>query len=511
MDEQPKIGNLETVLHPTSFLKGEREKRPATLLLLVSPKNKEEPQPSPYSSHRRGPPPFPTALTSNASSYHVAVAPLHVRGVACSPSFLSLVLCSLKIIPSISFPLFSNKLVAVREMAEASALRSQIEEIQKLCIEEELDPSNAYPLLEECALHVQSRVYQALAESSDLAYLNEQDFDACMEHLKEELNKVEAESTNVAKEIEHLVENHNDDYNLLQAKLEQIKCSLDYVTSKDQETEDNSEATDSSVLADDHTTLTVANLDTYLEYLQLETEVHEMKSVVESSEDLQCKFKWFDAVNQIEDAFTGLKVLAFEDNCIRLSLRTYMPKLEGLSCLSRLQDTIDVSELNHELLIEVYEGTLKLKNVQVFPNNIHVSDIVDNAKSLSKSSLQSFITKVQDRIILSTLRSLVVKDANKSRHMFEYLDKDETIVAHIAGGVEAYIKLSHGWPIFASPLTLISVKGSDSLRGTSLSFHANVEKLANSLDDDIRLNILSFADAVEKVLKEAVAIGSSSR
>ncbi|MED6196893.1 hypothetical protein PIB30_051596 [Stylosanthes scabra] len=398
------------------------------------------------------------------------------------------------------------------EAAEASALRSQIEEIQKLCIEEELDPSNAYPLLEECALHVQSRVDQALAESSDLAHLTEQDFDACMEHLKEELNKVEAESTNVAKEIEHLVENHNDDYNLLQAKLEQIKCSLDYVTSKDLEIEDNSEATDSSVLKDDHTTLTVANLDTYLEYLQLETEVHVMKSVVESLEDLQCKFKWFDAFNQIEDALTGLKVLAFEDNCLRLSLRTYMPKLEGLSCLSRVQDTIDVSELNHELLIEVYEGTLKLKNVQVFPpNNIHVSDIVDNAKSLSKSSLQSFITKVQDRIILSTLRSLVVKDANKSRHVFEYLDKDETIVAHIAGGVEAYIKLCHGWPLFASPLTLISVKGSDSLRGTSLSFHANVEKLANSLDNDIRLNILSFADAVEKLLKEAVVFGSSSR
>ena len=64
--------------------------------------------------------------------------------------------------------------------------------------------------------------------------------------------------------------------------------------------------------------------------------------------------------------------------------------------------------------------------------------------------------------------------------MLEYLDKDETIVAHMAGGIDAYIKLSHGWPIFASPLTLISVKGSDSLKGTSLSFHDKVE-VRNSL------------------------------
>ncbi|XP_072060621.1 uncharacterized protein [Arachis hypogaea] len=392
-------------------------------------------------------------------------------------------------------------------MAEASALRSRIEEIQKLSNDEELDDSNLYPLIEECALHVQTRVHQALAESSDLAFLPQQDFDACMEHLKDELNKVEAEGTNEAKEIELLIEKHNYDYNLLQAKCEQIRCSLDYVTSKDQTTEENSEAIDSSMLADDHTTITVAILDNYLEYLQLEDEIHEMKSVVESLEDLQSKFKWFDAINQIEDALTGLKVLAFEDNSIRLSLRTYMPKLEDLSCLSRVHDSYDVSELSHELLIEVFEKTLKLKNVQLFPNNVHVSDIVDYAKTVSKSSLQCFITKLQDRIILSTLRSLVVKDANKSsRHMLEYLDKDEMIVAHIAGGIDTYIKLPDGWPIFASPLTLIAVKRSDSWNRTSLSFHANVEKFANSLDDDVRQNILSFADAVERILKEQLQL-----
>lgn len=73
----------------------------------------------------------------------------------------------------------------------------------------------------------------------------------------------------------------------------------------------------------------------------------------------------FDAVEQIEDALTGLKVLAFDENCIRLSMRTYMPTIGGISCLERVEDTIDVFEVNHELLIEVFEGTMKLKNVQV--------------------------------------------------------------------------------------------------------------------------------------------------
>jgi len=74
----------------------------------------------------------------------------------------------------------------------------------------------------------------------------------------------------------------------------------------------------------------------------------------------------FEVVEQIEDAFTGLRVLAFDENYVRLSLRTYIPTFEGISYqLSVQEDTTDAAELNHELLIEVFEGTMKLKSVQV--------------------------------------------------------------------------------------------------------------------------------------------------
>ncbi|KAL2991468.1 hypothetical protein AAZX31_11G260100 [Glycine max] len=292
---------------------------------------------------------------------------------------------------------------------------------------------------------------------------------------------------------------------LLEAKLGEIDCSLDYnVTSKYQK--NTAEGIDSPMLADDCLNLTVANLDKNLEQFELDNKIDEMKSVLNSLQNLQFTVKWFEVVEQIEDAFTGLKVLAFDENCIRLSLKTYMPTFEGISYLPRIEATVDAAELNYELLIEVFEGTMRLKNVQVFPNDIYVNDIVDTAKLVSKSSLQWFIQKVQDRIILSTLRHLVVKDANKSRYSLEYLDKDKTIVAHMAGGIDAYIKLSHGWPIFGSPLKLICIKGSDDLKRTSLSFHCKVEKLANSLDTHIRQNISSFVDAVEKVLMEQLQL-----
>ncbi|XP_054804667.1 uncharacterized protein LOC129307782 isoform X1 [Prosopis cineraria] len=393
------------------------------------------------------------------------------------------------------------------------ALRSRLEELAELhkrCSEDvpELNSLDAEKLLQDSALELESRIQQIVSECSDVGFLVDGDTDAYFELLKEEHNKVEVESSDIAKELERLTKMHKEESSLLEAKLEELKCSLDYVSLKDLKTAWASEGVDAHMLVDNQSTLTTAHEDNELEVfltnhvtslsvcfvrivrlLELDNKIDEMKSTVKSLQDIKHMVKWFDVVEQIEDALMGLKVLAFDENCIRLSLQTHMPN-------------IDAAEVNHELLIEVLEGTMKLKNVQVFPNDIYVSDIVDTAKSLSNSSLQWLIRKVQDRIILSSLRRLAVKDANKSRYSLEYLDRDETIVAHVAGGIDAFIKLSHNWPLFGPPLKLISLKGSDNLKEISLSFLCKVEKLANSSDSHIRQHVPSFVDAIEKILIE---------
>lgn len=72
-----------------------------------------------------------------------------------------------------------------------------------------------------------------------------------------------------------------------------------------------------------------------------------------------------EAVENIEEALTGLKVIDFEGNTIRVSLRTYLPDVEGMMCQLNADDNMKQSEVNHELLIEVVDGTMELKNVEV--------------------------------------------------------------------------------------------------------------------------------------------------
>ncbi|CAJ1848913.1 unnamed protein product [Sphenostylis stenocarpa] len=395
----------------------------------------------------------------------------------------------------------ASVLVVQQQFAPKSRKGCRIAQIQKLCnVEHEFNPLEL-DTPNHCALHLQNTLQQIV---SDFPSFEIQD--AYIHHLQEEFDNVHLQTVQVANQIDLLARIYNDDSIILEAKLEELEFSLHCIPPKDQKnTSDANEDIDSSKLADVCANIAAENLDNNLEQFELDNKIDEMKLIVKSLQNLQFTVKWFEVVEQIEDALTGLKVLAFDENCIRLSLQTYMPTFEGISYQLRVEeDTIDASELNHELLIEVFEGTMKLKNV--FPNDVYLSDIVVYAKSISKSSLQWFIQKVQDRIILSTLRNLVIKDANKSRYSLEYLDKDETIVAHMAGGTDAYIKLSHGWPIFGSPLKLICIKGSDDLKRTSLSFHCKVEKLANSLDTRIRQNISSFVDAVEKVIIEQLQL-----
>nr|GEZ21404.1 ribonuclease H-like domain-containing protein [Tanacetum cinerariifolium] len=84
--------------------------------------------------------------------------------------------------------------------------------------------------------------------------------------------------------------------------------------------------------------------------------------------------------------------------------------------------------------------------------------IANSAMPENKNSLEWFVRKVQDRIVLSTSRRSLVKDASKSRLFIEYEDRDEMIVAHMVDGVDAFIKVPQGWPIANSALKLSSLK-----------------------------------------------------
>ncbi|XP_052208393.1 uncharacterized protein LOC127812107 isoform X2 [Diospyros lotus] len=375
------------------------------------------------------------------------------------------------------------------EALDIDAIRSRIKELRDVSggfyDAPGLAPSDSEQLLKDCAFQLESKISQVLSEFSGVGSLPVEDIDTYWGRVKEELNNVEAENAKLSSEIEDLMRTYIEDSNQLESELEGLNCSLDFVA---------------------------------LQMLELSDQIEKNRVTLQSLEDLDCILKRFEAIEKIEDALTGLKVLEHEGNCIRLSLRTYIPNSESILSQHKIEDFTEPLEQNHELLIQVSEGTLELKNVEIFPNDVYVGEIIEAAKSFrqslksisileSRSSLEWFVRRVQEKIVLSTLRRLLVKFANKSRQSVEYIDKEDIIVAHMVGGVDAFIKISQGWPASNHALKLISLKSSDHhSKEISLRFLCKVEEMANSLDAHIRQNISSFVDAIEEILVQQMRI-----
>lgn len=58
-------------------------------------------------------------------------------------------------------------------------------------------------------------------------------------------------------------------------------------------------------------------------------------------------------------------MIEIENNNINLSLTTYAPYLENLFSQLKIEDMIHPYEQTHELVVELVDGTMELKNAEV--------------------------------------------------------------------------------------------------------------------------------------------------
>lgn len=68
---------------------------------------------------------------------------------------------------------------------------------------------------------------------------------------------------------------------------------------------------------------------------------------------------------QLQSLFSGTKVLDCKDNCLRVFLKSPILASEHVIFGQKLDCVVDSFVSDHELLIEVDEGSMELKKVEV--------------------------------------------------------------------------------------------------------------------------------------------------
>lgn len=396
---------------------------------------------------------------------------------------------------------------------DLNSFRSRIAELRNVDENPELGAGKAEKLMNDVGFELERKINWISSEwVSNLSSLSSEDLNEILGQLKKELGEVEGENVAIEHEIEEVQRRCMEDYDQLDTEMEKLCCSLESIESQSEGAKENAQI-NVSCLADDRADSSNEHGSKF-KILELSHQIEKSKTTLKSLQGLDSIFKRFEAVEKIEEAFTGLKVIEIEGNNIRLSLKTCIPYLETVMLKQDIENIIEPLEMNHELIIETVDTTWELKNAEIFPNDVYIGDIVDTTKSFrqlyspisvieTRSSLECLVRRVQARIALSSLRRFVVKNANKSRHSFEYLGREDIIVAHVVGGVDAYIKLPQGWPLSDLALELISLKStSQHSKEFSLSFHCKIKEMANSLNASARHNISTFADSIEEILMQ---------
>ncbi|GJY32788.1 hypothetical protein Tco_0417257 [Tanacetum coccineum] len=251
--------------------------------------------------------------------------------------------------------------------------------------------------------------------------------DTYLENLKGELSSVEAENANLPDEVENLMKDYLEDSIRLQSNLERLSSSLEFIQSQED--------------------LETKKVDTRLE----------CSSMVEHQPDSDgahggCKFKILELNSLIEKKRDILKTLENLD----YTFRRYCKDTKEVHMV--LDFYTDLPEQNHELAIELLDVKLELRNAE-----FSLLPMLEN-----KNSLEWFVRKAQDRIVLSTLRRSLVKVASKSRLSIEYEDRDEMIVAHMVDAVDDFIKGAFPTLLVKYPLKLPETgvaTGDDTVKG----------------------------------------------
>ncbi|CAO2034702.1 unnamed protein product [Urochloa humidicola] len=328
------------------------------------------------------------------------------------------------------------------------------------------------------------------------------DLDAHLEQLRKEVTLAEEGNRKLSDEIGVTAETIANDMIQLDVDIEVLKSLLLKLESKVFDHFEAIPVLGQSDSTDSSRNQWIADKGCIYEVLELDRQIGESEMNLKMLQILQS----VEEMWQLKSMLMPIgEFLDHKDNCLRVFLKASTLTSDFIIFGKKMNCSIDSFISDHELLIEVDEGNMEPKKLKIFPDDMCVDILIEMLQSsrdvISAPALGWFIRQCQRRFLISALRRSLVNDANNSRHSFEYLDKEEVIIAHLDRGVDASIKISSDWPLCSYGLKLISIRNSGTNpTNIASSLLSKIKELANTLDQHIRQHLVRFVDAVEEIL-----------
>lgn len=383
-------------------------------------------------------------------------------------------------------------------------IRSQLKDLST-SVDDNLSSSEDSILQLQMLLDNFNHSVLVLNEDSDVDALSHDALESFIEEVNKELHSTEEENVKLSREIDTLKTKVSTDSTKLDGDLEALSTLLNLTDSKGMFSNQRSIRPERLFSVGVFGRQMQDSQEYKFKVLELSQEIERNRSKLTALEDLNHSLKRLDTICSFGDLFCGVKCIQYEDNCIKLSLRTPISSMDFLSI--KLDCSMEFTDLDHELFIELTEK-MELKNVEISPADVHLDGIINTLNSTRfwpitalEDNLGWLLRQIQQHIILCTLRRLLAKDASNSRCSVTYSDPDGMITAHLGCSLIASVKVSHGWPLSNYPLMLWSLKHSDkNSKSISSSLLCEIQEQANSLDIETRRNLKPFIKSIEQLV-----------
>ncbi|CAN6242055.1 unnamed protein product [Urochloa humidicola] len=373
---------------------------------------------------------------------------------------------------------------AIRSRLEQRALKLRPRGAEEAVAHAELD------LALDSACQVAQEGMDVLDPST--AAISIDDLDAHIEQLRKEVTLAEEGNRNLSDEIGVTAETIANDMIQLDVDIEVIKSLLLKLESKVFDHFEAIPVLGQSDSTDSCRNQRIADKGCIYEVLELDRQIGESEMNLKMLQILQS----VEEMWQLKSTLLPIgEFLDHKDNCLRMFLKAPTLASDSIIYGQKLNCSIDSFISDHELLIEVDEGNMEPKKLKIFPDDVCVDvliEMLESSRDVVSAALGWLIRQCQSRFIINALRRSLVNDANNSRHSFEYLDKEEVIIAHLDRGVDASIKISSDWPLCSYGLKLISIRNSGTNpTNIASSLLSKIKELANTLDRHIRQHLVS--------------------
>ncbi|CAM6084200.1 unnamed protein product [Calypogeia fissa] len=215
-----------------------------------------------------------------------------------------------------------------------------------------------------------------------------------------------------------------------------------------------------------------------------------------------------------------VSVVSMEHGSIELRLTTYVPNVD---------DTTDVAEQGseqtwkHGLHVKINQETMEIEEAKLAPKSVSINDLLSAAreKRVTTASLESvkegaladfgrqlafLVRAVHQRLTIHAFKvASATTAASDPRYSVEHTLESQVITIVKPGKLKVSVEVPENWPMQGFSLRLQSLQLLDAQSTSSPPTDDTLKmavEVANKMPECIRHDLLSFMQAIEKIMSE---------